>query len=145
MDPIDTKTPSQLADEAARTAHDAGQAAQGYAHESQRIVREARESIRPSAGELKALAGEAADTAGGLAHDARDLSRDTMRTARAYAMRSLDAARQGILRLSGQMEDGTNACRSYVASHPMKTALGAAATGAVLMALVRHATKGRRL
>jgi len=143
MEPNDIKTASELAAEAARTADEAGQAAQGYVSESKRIVREAAASIRPSVGEFKQLAAEAADTTGGLAHDAHDLSRDAMRSVGGYAARSLRMARDQMLRLSGQMEDGTNACRQYVASNPMKAALAAVATGALLMTLARHAVKGR--
>jgi gas vesicle protein len=137
MEPDNVKSPSQLAEEARQTGHDALVAAQGYAQESKRIGSEVVQSIRSGISDARETGSEALDTVKGLSSDARDLSRDAAKTGKAYATDALHAA-------GAKVQHAKDACTQYIAEEPVRATLLAAASGAILTSLMLRLMRGRR-
>jgi hypothetical protein len=144
MEPDPVKTPSQLAQEAQRTAREALEAAQGYAEESRRIGQDTLRSIRGSAEDAQATGREAIDTVKGLSNDARDMAKDAAAIGKTYARNAVNATGGKIRNFRDQCDDAKASCARYIEAEPVRATLYAAAAGAVLMGLVLATRRGRR-
>jgi hypothetical protein len=137
MESDNIKSPSQLAEEARQTGHDALLAAQGYAGESKRIGGEVADSIRTGVSDARETGSEAVDTVRGLSSDARDLSKDALRTGKAYVSGATQAA-------GAKVQQAKDACTQYIAEEPVRATLMAMAGGAILTSLMLRLMRGRR-
>ena len=144
MESDNVKTPAQPADEARRVGRDGAEAAQGYAPEARRVGADAMQSIRPSIEDAKATGREGLDTMRGIGGDARDIGGDAPATGRAYAKDAVNAAGKKLHDAQGRMQRTRDACTQFIADEPVKAALVAAASGAVLTTLLMSALRGRR-
>ena len=114
--------PNGLADQAAQSADHA-------IRSTQRVANEA----------LDSLAGSVQD----MRHQAAPLLNRATEQVSALAQRSVDAVRGGSQQLRDQARHASDSTVNYIKDEPVKAVLIAAATGAVLMALVSLVSRSR--
>lgn len=127
MDTTNTKSPSDLADEAKQTGQDAANTARAYGQEAKQLGRDAVDSASAYASDAKQTARDAVDTGKAYAKDAVDAGKS-------YAQGAVNAAGRKINDLKDQVGKATEQGAAYVADQPVRSVLIAAAGGALLTA-----------
>lgn len=138
------KSPSEIAEETRRTAHEANEALHGHAAEAQQIGQAAAGSMRSSLEDASQTGAEALDTARGVAADLRERAQDAARTGKAYAQNAVNAAGRRLTTWQDQVADAQASCTRYIAQEPVKATLIAAAGGALLTGLLMATLRGHR-
>jgi len=142
MEYDDTKTPSQLADDARQTGQDAVEAAQVFASNTATVASHAAHSIRSVAQDAKATGKEALDSAAEVADEARQVASDAARTGRAYAKAAVNSTGRRMGHWKERVADANESCARFVAEEPVKALWITAIASSLLTALAMTALRG---
>jgi hypothetical protein len=144
MEYDETKTPSQLADEARQTGRDAADAAQAFAAGTASVASHAAHSIRSVAQDARATGKEALDSAADVAGEAGKVAADAARTGRVYARAAVNSTGRRMVDWKQRVATANESCARFVADEPVKALWITALASSLLTALAMTAMRGGR-
>lgn len=139
-----TKTPSQIADEAKKTGQKAADAAGQLANEAKASANNTVQAMRPALEDVKDTGRDTMKTAKGLASDAKSIAGDAWNTARDYAKSAGDVAGEKLGDMKVKAADFQETAARRISDEPLKAVAIGAAAGALLAALMMRRGRSRR-